>query len=289
MNKITAFLVSMAIAGLTSCAVQSAQGRHLQYSGHEVHYEVYGNSPKTLFFIHGWTGSTRTWKYQLEEFGGYKVIAVDLPGNGKSSKNENARYTMELFADCVREVAKKEKVTRAFFFGHSMGFAVVEVIAAKYPELCAGLVCIDGLHFELPEDQAAKEQWVQYNRDFARSLETEKGREDFINALFLPDTPRRLKDEVLTMSRSVPLAIGKAMIEGVIIDQKYWAKKQVQIPCLAVYSPVYGSTPQYRSDFLKTYPQTEYHDLSGVSHFFMLEIPYRTNQLIDDFLSKHYR
>jgi pimeloyl-ACP methyl ester carboxylesterase len=43
------------------------------------------------------------------------------------------------------------------FFGHSMGFAVAEVIAVKYPTLCAGLGSLDGAHFEVPEDLKEKE------------------------------------------------------------------------------------------------------------------------------------
>ena len=46
---------------------------------------------------------------------------------------------------------------------------------------------------------------------------------------------------------------------------------------------------EYKKDFLKMYPQAEYHEVKGVSHFFMMEIPYRTNQIIRDYLAEHYR
>jgi hypothetical protein len=106
MNKAVVSLISLALAGLVSCTCRNANGRHLQYRDNDVYYEVYGNSPKVLFFVHGWTNCTRVWKYQLMEFGGYKVVAVDLPGNGNSSRNEKAPSTMIFFADCVHAVAK---------------------------------------------------------------------------------------------------------------------------------------------------------------------------------------
>lgn len=281
-------LILSIIVMIISCVKTENIERYLQYNEHKIYYEVRGNSAKTLVFIHGWTGSTEAWKYQLDAFNDYKVIALDLPGNGKSSKNEKFKYTMELFADAVNEVLKTENINNAFFIGHSMGFAVAEIIAVKYPAICKGICSVDGAHFELPEDPKEKEEWIAYNRMFVESMETEKGRDDFINALFLPDSPKLLKDEVFKISREVPLKIGKSMIESAVTDQKYWVKRIMEIPCLAIYSPAYQLPPGYENDFRKMYPKVEYHKVENVSHFFMLEIPYKTNQIIMDYLLKEY-
>lgn len=259
----------------------------IDFGDHKIYYEVRGDAEKTLVFIHGWTSSIESWKFQLDAFPNYKVIAVDLPGNGKSSKHEEAEYTMELFADAVNTVLKEETVPKAFFFGHSMGFAVTEVLAQKYPDLCIGIGSIDGAHFELPDDERGKKEWLEYNRSFTESLKEEKGRDEFINALFLPDTPNILRKEVFEMSRQVPLSIGRAMIAGVEKDMKYWAKRQMDIPCLAIYSPVYQLTEEYKEDFKAMYPQVEYHEIENVSHFLMLEIPYKINQIIHDYLENN--
>jgi pimeloyl-ACP methyl ester carboxylesterase len=191
---------------------------------------------------------------------------------------------MELFADAVHAVLVKEQVSQAVFFGHSMGFAVAEVVAQKYPGMCLGIGSIDGAHFEVPDDDDARQAWVEGNRGFAESLNEETGREAFLNMLFLPDTPRILREEVLAMSRRVPLSIGKAMIAGAEHDLSYWAPRTMEIPCLAVYSPVYQLPDEYKQDFIAMYPQVEYHEIDNVSHFLMLEIPYVINQLIHDYL-----
>ncbi|MFX0070462.1 MAG: alpha/beta fold hydrolase [Candidatus Hermodarchaeota archaeon] len=269
-------------------SMMKVRAKLVNYQKHNIYYEVRGTSTKTLVFIHGWTSSIQSWKYQLDSFKDYKVIAIDLPGNGKSSKNEKVEYTMELFADSVHAVLKNEKVEKAFFLGHSMGFSVAEVLAVKYPNLCIGICSVDGTHFELPEEQKKRDEWLDYNRNFAKSLENEKGREDFINALFLPDSPKNLKKEIFEMSRKVPLTIGKSMVEGVEKDQKYWIKKEVDIPCLAIHSPVFQLSEEYIKDFKEMYPQVEYHEIPGVSHFLMLEIPYKINQIIFDYLEKIY-
>lgn len=282
------------VLGATACGVDNASdcgdpeaGRRIEHAGHEVYYQVHGQGDQTLVFIHGWTGSLEFWKHQLDAFDGRRVVAIDLPGNGRSSRVETGTYTMELFADAVHEVLVAEKVDRAFFFGHSMGFAVVEVIAAKYSQMCAGIGAIDGAHFEAPADSEAQAAWLEQNEAMAAMIATEKGREDFINMLFLDDTPALLKQEVLATSRTTSLAIGRAMIDGVAADLEYWLPKKDEIPCLAVYSPAYRLPPTYRDDFARTYPKVEYRQVENVSHFFMLEIPYRLNQIILDFVDRH--
>lgn len=196
---LTLILCSRIILTSISCSEENFKTKHIHYQGHKIYYEVRGDSTKTIVFIHGWTSSIQSWKHQLDSFSDYKVIAIDLPGHGNSSKNEKTSYTMELFADSVSEVLKKEKVENAFFIGHSMGFAVIDVITVKYPELCAGICSVDGTHFEFPEEQKEKENWIQYNRAFAKSMEQESGRINFINMLFLADTPEILKDEVTSV------------------------------------------------------------------------------------------
>lgn len=169
-----------------------------------------------------------------------------------------------------------------------MGFATAEILTVKYPELCAGIISVDGVHFDLPEDEQGKKQWIEYNRSFAESLKTEKGRENFINALFLPDTPEILKNEVFNISREVPLSIGRSMIMAAEKDMKYWTKRKMNIPCLAIHSPVFQLTEDYKENFKSMYPKVEYHEILDFSHFLMLEIPYRINQIIHDFLKKVY-
>lgn len=263
---------------------QTEFGKTLDFGEHTIYYEVRGHAEKTLVFIHGWTASLESWKFQLDAFPEYRVIAIDLPGNGNSSKHETADYTMEFFADSVQAVLTEEQVAKAVFFGHSMGFAVVEVVAQKYPDVCIGIGSIDGAHFEVPDDDDARKAWVDDNRSFAESLNEETGRDAFLNMLFLPDTPQILREEVFAMSRQVPLSIGRAMIAGVEKDMQYWAKRTMDIPCLAIYSPVYQLTDEYKHDFKIMYPQVEYHEIDNVSHFLMLEIPYVINQMIHDYL-----
>jgi pimeloyl-ACP methyl ester carboxylesterase len=291
MNHLKTVIICCCLMASTSaCSTnqKSVAKKYLNYKEHKIYYEVRGHSAKTLIFIHGWASSVQSWKYQLDSFPDYQVVAVDLPGNGKSSKNEKSSYSPGLFADSVFQVLKKEKIAKGFFIGHSMGFSVCEVIVQKYPELCTGICSMDGAHFELPENPKEKAKWFQDNRSFANTMVSESGRANFLSMLFLPDTPKMLKNEVFKISKTVPLVIGKSMIDGVEKDQKFWKKRKTELPLLAIYSPAYQLPPDYEEQLKKVYPNVEYHYIPAVSHFLMLEIPYKINQIIDDFLLKYY-
>ena len=70
----------------------------------QVHYILDGEGEKTLLFIHGWSCDTTFWKSQINYFKkNYRVIAIDLPGHGKSSKPK-INYTFDLFSEAVKKV-----------------------------------------------------------------------------------------------------------------------------------------------------------------------------------------
>jgi 3-oxoadipate enol-lactonase len=276
------------VLGLFSCR-EAKDVKSIRYRDHTISYLAKNTSDKTIVFIHGFTSSKQVWKYEWSAFQDYRVIAIDLPGNGESSKNEDFPYSPHFFADAVYEVLTAEKINNAVFVGHSMGFAVVDVFAQQHPEMVKGLCLIDGTFFEFPEEKKAQEEWIAYNRFFADSFNQEKGRTDFIQMLFRPDTPELLKTEILEESRRVSLKIAKAMVSGMETDVDYFKKRNFTVPTLAVFSPAYGLPPDYEANLRKTFTDLEYHYVPDVSHFFMLEIPARLNQLLFDFAGKVYR
>ncbi|MBT5152894.1 MAG: alpha/beta hydrolase [Gammaproteobacteria bacterium] len=69
-------------------------------SGGELHYRVSGTG-KPLLLLHGYSGYGEQWRGFLDEFvDNYKVIAVDLPGHGQSSKLRSSF----IIADAARDM-----------------------------------------------------------------------------------------------------------------------------------------------------------------------------------------
>ena len=112
--------------------------------------ELNPEGARTLVFIHGLGSYLKFWRYQLDTFAaqGYRVIAVDLPGYGKSDKPASFPYTMEAMADAVRELVQTLGVEHPVLVGHSMGGQTALSYAIRYPDEPAALVLTSPAGFE---------------------------------------------------------------------------------------------------------------------------------------------
>ena len=96
------------------------------FDGTKINYIKEGEGPETILFVHGLGESYETWKEQIEYFKnkGYKILALDLRGHGKSDI-PSKKIEMEDFAKDVLSVLKSEGVSKAHLVGYSMGALVV--------------------------------------------------------------------------------------------------------------------------------------------------------------------
>jgi pimeloyl-ACP methyl ester carboxylesterase len=101
-----------------------------------------GKGEQTLLFLHGLANYAPVWKYQLEALSkSYRCIAVDLPGNGYSSRGDYP-YSMFFYAECVVRFIEKLELKNIVLCGHSMGGQIALVIALRYPHLLHKLVLV---------------------------------------------------------------------------------------------------------------------------------------------------
>jgi len=100
----------------------------------------------TIVFIHGFGGSTFSWRHNAPFFAsqGYRVVTLDLKGFGLSYKDFASDYSHPAQARLLAEVLARLGVDRAWFVGHSMGTSVMLHFAHLYPEEVLGLISVDG-------------------------------------------------------------------------------------------------------------------------------------------------
>ncbi len=110
-----------------------------------------GGAKGTLVFVHGLGSYLKFWWFQLDAFAaeGWHVVALDLPGYGKSDKPASFPYTMEAMADAARELAAQLGVKRPVVVGHSMGGQTALSWAIRYPEEVRALVLTSPAGFEV--------------------------------------------------------------------------------------------------------------------------------------------
>jgi pimeloyl-ACP methyl ester carboxylesterase len=95
--------------------------------GLQLHYVEQGRGPATVL-IHGLGGFAESWRHNIPELARHgRVIALDLPGSGRSGKPRRA-YTLEFLANALDRLLQALGVDRVHLVGHSLGGAV----AARY-------------------------------------------------------------------------------------------------------------------------------------------------------------
>lgn len=116
-------------------------------NGLKTFYEAKGEG-RPLVLIHGAGATNSYWGIQLSELSKkLRVIAIDLPGHGKSERLKE-KVSIERYAEHVAGFIKQIKLDHAVILGHSMGGLIVQQLALKHPELIEKLIIVDSsAHF----------------------------------------------------------------------------------------------------------------------------------------------
>ncbi len=96
----------------------------------------------TAVFIHGVQNDHSVWALQTRYFAhhGYSVLAVDLPGHGRSKGLPLS--TVEAMADWLSTLLVSAGVQRAVLIGHSMGSLIALETANRSKSLVAGVALV---------------------------------------------------------------------------------------------------------------------------------------------------
>ena len=100
--------------------------------GTEIYYKDWGTG-QPIFFHHGWPLSSDDWDAQMMFFlqQGFRVIAHDRRGHGRSTPTENGR-DMDTYAADVAELTQALNLKNAIHVGHSTGGGEVIRYVAKH-------------------------------------------------------------------------------------------------------------------------------------------------------------
>lgn len=104
--------------------------------GLDVHIEQWNeHSPQTIVFLHGFTGSTNTWKKVVSQLPSHiRCIAVDLTGHGKTAAPTSIEcYSMAFQVELLYELFQQLQLDTFSLVGYSMGGRVALSYAVRYP------------------------------------------------------------------------------------------------------------------------------------------------------------
>lgn len=118
----------------------------------ELAYIDEGSGDQTFLLIHGLGSNAKGWLKNITELAQHgRVLAIDLPGYGKSDK-EYYKYSLEFYADVLTQFLTLKDIEKAVFVGHSMGGQISMITSMKYPERVEKLVLISPAGFEKFDD-----------------------------------------------------------------------------------------------------------------------------------------
>jgi len=124
------------------------------YRGGTIYYTVEGEG-ETIMLVHGYLESSEVWGEFAERLAeNFRVIAVDLPGNGRSSLYEE-EHTMCFLADALITVLDNEKTERTTIVGHSLGGYATLSVVERFPGRLNGYVLFHSHPFA-DSDEARK-------------------------------------------------------------------------------------------------------------------------------------
>jgi pimeloyl-ACP methyl ester carboxylesterase len=99
-----------------------------------------GMSSDVLILIHGAGGSCLHWPPNIRRLSKEGVLAVDLPGHGKSAGG--AKESISENASFIIEFLDRMGIDQAVLGGHSMGSAITQWICLENPERVKGLILV---------------------------------------------------------------------------------------------------------------------------------------------------
>ena len=96
----------------------------------------------TAVFIHGAQNDHSVWILQTRYFAhhGFSVLALDLPGHGRSGGSPLA--SVEEMADWLNALLDEAGVTKAILIGHSMGSLIALEAASRSPSRVRGVALV---------------------------------------------------------------------------------------------------------------------------------------------------
>ncbi len=218
-----------------------------------------------VILLHGGLGSIEAWANQIPALGGYRVIAIDSRGHGRSTRDATP-YSYTLMASDVLALMDEMNIPKAVFLGWSDGGIIALELAINHPDRIAAALVI-GTNYSLDGIDPAVEsnevfgEYVGRAADlYAANSPTPDGFDAFVGDIVGMWGSQPNYSEAELMSVTAKFTVVQALEDEAIIDAH--AEKMASLLPGATYVP-----------------------LDGVSHFAMWQDPARLNAEIKTFLS----
>jgi pimeloyl-ACP methyl ester carboxylesterase len=271
--------------------------KFIDINGLTIHYvEKNAQENNTLFFIHGNSGFYQIWHKQLgsELFNNYKLIAIDLPGHGKSSDSKvpELDYSPLNTATILSQIIKSLAKTNPYILiGFSYGTNVV-VEMLKHELIPKGLVlagsCVLGKGYGMERVfvQGQHPSILFYNEP-DKDIVEKWFSEELVSASKYDI--KTLLDGYLKVSSDFKPALFKTAVEGQISDE-ILALKELNVPVCLIFG---AEDKLIHIDYLDSFPfpiwNAQIYKLPNAGHWVNMDNPNIFNQIVFEYAQENFK
>ncbi|NGN39708.1 alpha/beta hydrolase [Mesorhizobium sp. CGMCC 1.15528] len=137
-------LVTRRIAAEAERRVPPA-GKFIDVDGNRIHYVDEGEG-RPIVFVHGLGAQLLQFRHPLfDRLDGFRLIALDRPGSGYSSRAAGATGRLTEQALMLRHFIEKLGLEKPLIVGHSLGGAITLALALDHPDTISGIALMSPL------------------------------------------------------------------------------------------------------------------------------------------------
>ena len=129
----------------------------IEANGIQQRYELTGEGPTTIVWVHGIGGSHHAWDEITPQFPGFRHLTMDVRGMGESEKTDGP-MSIEMWARDLNGLMEALKIDRGVVIGHSMGGAISLRFAIDFPHRLIGLLPLSTSSRVGPQ---ARDSWMK--------------------------------------------------------------------------------------------------------------------------------
>jgi pimeloyl-ACP methyl ester carboxylesterase len=245
-----------------------------------IDYTDTGSGDTTLLFVHGWCINKSYWADQIAHFSKmYRVVAIDLPGFGKSGRNRKV-WNTTAFGEDIKNVITQLDLKNVVLIGHSMAGDIILQGAIDIPDRVIALVGVDNFK---SAGVPIKGDSMKAKKEYADAITAMKHNfkattfDYFNQALFYKTTTKAVKDRILNDVAHADTVIATACIQQDDFDEATKLKQAKK----KLYLINSDYTPTDTSGLVVKKIPYKLLEIHATGHFPMIEKPQEFNALLD--------
>jgi pimeloyl-ACP methyl ester carboxylesterase len=248
------------------------------FDGVSISFDNKGNGEAAIILVHGWANDRTIWDGQIDHFSdSYQVIAVDLPGFGKSGNNRN-EWSIASYGKDISTIIQQLNLKKVVLVGFSLGAPIIIEAASKISDHVIGIVLVDGLQ---EVERKISPSMAHYVDSVMMDLVNNPTKEKFVGSGFIKNDIDSAYLRIVTMLENASRIGWRESLAGYIKWQNEQCTNSIQAikaPIIAINSEI---EPTYVEDFRKYAPTFKTIIVKDVGHLVMWDNPEKFNQLLE--------